>query len=225
MAGKCSSYAAHLQLERFSLVERNILNLCANAAELGRYKKKEEQKPNNMPKTSVKVKEGQAVIVERNGEFHRVLLAGTHILVPFKDKVKKFNAGTEKIVDTTVVYRMTITYHEIKSYEEVPLQISCVAEYKVVNPMERVYNMGDNFPRPVEEAIREALQERAQDLSLKIFCEDTSCMDDTLRLANRAAQRKHLGVSISSLRFTALRPVGQGDREDRIAQLLSAWNP
>lgn len=84
--------------------------------------------------SSVKiVNTGQVYVVERLGQFHRILQPGWHFLIPFVDFVRKRVSTKQQIID--IVPQSVITKDNVK------ISIDNVIFYKVVDSREAVYNI------------------------------------------------------------------------------------
>lgn len=79
------------------------------------------------------VNTGQVYVVERLGQFHRILEPGWHFLIPFVDFVRKRVSTKQQIID--IVPQSVITKDNVK------ISIDNVIFYKVVDSKEAVYNI------------------------------------------------------------------------------------
>ena len=86
-------------------------------------------------KTALVVPNQQAVVVERLGKFHAVLLAGFHILIPFIDAVAYRRSLKEDVLD--VPKQTCITK------DNVSVDIDGVLYLQVVNPEKSAYGISD----------------------------------------------------------------------------------
>jgi regulator of protease activity HflC (stomatin/prohibitin superfamily) len=84
--------------------------------------------------TSIKiVNTGSLYVVERLGQFHRVLEPGWHFVIPFIDFVRKKISTKQQILD--------IEPQNVITKDNVKISIDNVIFYKVVNAKDAVYNI------------------------------------------------------------------------------------
>ncbi|KYH35593.1 modulator of FtsH protease HflC [Clostridium tepidiprofundi DSM 19306] len=81
------------------------------------------------------VNTGYVFIVERFGQFHRVLEPGWHFTIPFADYVRKKISTKQQILD--------IQPQNVITKDNVKISIDNVIFYKVLNPRDAVYNIED----------------------------------------------------------------------------------
>lgn len=79
------------------------------------------------------VNTGYVFIVERFGQFHRVLEPGWHFTIPFADYVRKKISTKQQILD--------IQPQNVITKDNVKISIDNVIFYKVLNPRDAVYNI------------------------------------------------------------------------------------
>ncbi|ELR20967.1 SPFH domain / Band 7 domain containing protein [Acanthamoeba castellanii str. Neff] len=182
--------------------------------------------PPPVKKTYYKVPTNEAVVVERKDEYNRVLLAGRHMLNPFKDRIKIYkdaNKGKElMIVNFLEVHNIKVNQETVKTEEDVELVISVSLDFKVVGPADMMYfpGMAENFPYPAQPVVREVLRDTVAQMSIKLFIEDTACLDQPLLSAlNREFDRRKVGLRVETVRVLSLRAVGEGS--DRVNEYLT----
>lgn len=81
------------------------------------------------------VNTGYVYVVERFGQFHRVLEPGWHLIIPFADYVRKKISTKQQILD--------IQPQTVITKDNVNISIDNVIFYKVLNPKDAVYNIED----------------------------------------------------------------------------------
>lgn len=88
--------------------------------------------------TSVRiVNTGYVYVVERLGQFHKILEPGWHFLIPFVDFVRKRISTKQQIID--IAPQAVITKDNVK------ISIDNVIFYKVINSKDAVYNIESYF--------------------------------------------------------------------------------
>ncbi|AZV55695.1 SPFH domain-containing protein [Clostridium sp. AWRP] len=86
--------------------------------------------------SSIKVvNTGYATIIERFGQFHRVLEPGWHFLVPFIDFARRKVSNKQQILD--------IEPQSVITKDNVKISIDNVIFYKILNPKDAIYNIED----------------------------------------------------------------------------------
>ena len=84
--------------------------------------------------TSIKiVNTGSVSLVERLGQFHRVLEPGWHFLIPFADFVRRRISTKQQILD--------IEPQNVITQDNVKISIDNVIFFKVINARDAVYNI------------------------------------------------------------------------------------
>lgn len=86
--------------------------------------------------SSIKVvNTGYVMIVERFGQFHRILEPGWHLTIPFADYVRKKISTKQQILD--------IQPQTVITKDNVNISIDNVIFYKILNPKDATYNIED----------------------------------------------------------------------------------
>lgn len=84
--------------------------------------------------SSIKVvNTGYLVVVERFGQFHRILEPGWHLIIPFADYVRKKVSTKQQILD--------IEPQNVITKDNVRISIDNINFYKVINAKDAVYNI------------------------------------------------------------------------------------
>ena len=81
------------------------------------------------------VNTGYVYVVERFGQFHKVLEPGWHVIIPFVDFVRKKLSTKQVILD--------VPPQNIITRDNVKLSVDNVIFYKLLNPKDAVYNIED----------------------------------------------------------------------------------
>ncbi|WP_123052898.1 SPFH domain-containing protein [Clostridium sp. JN-1] len=81
------------------------------------------------------VNTGYVIIIERFGQFHRILKPGWHIIIPFADFARRKISTKQRILD--------IQPQSVITQDNVKISIDNVIFYKVLNPKDSVYNIED----------------------------------------------------------------------------------
>lgn len=81
------------------------------------------------------VNTGSVYVMERFGQFHRVLEPGWHMVIPFADFIRKKISTKQQILD--------IPPQSVITKDNVKIQIDNVIFYKVLNSKDAVYNIED----------------------------------------------------------------------------------
>ncbi|ADL51348.1 SPFH domain-containing protein [Clostridium cellulovorans] len=79
------------------------------------------------------VNTGYVFVVERLGQFHRILEPGWHVTIPFIDFVRKKISTKQQIID--------IEPQNVITKDNVKISIDNVIFYKIMNPKDAVYNI------------------------------------------------------------------------------------
>ncbi len=79
------------------------------------------------------VNTGYVDIVERFGQFHRILEPGWHLIIPFADFVRKKVSTKQQILD--------IEPQNVITQDNVKISIDNVIFYKVMSPRDAIYNI------------------------------------------------------------------------------------
>ncbi len=100
-----------------------------------------------------------------------------------------------------VLCRVVRWYRTVKTEEDVELVISVSLDFKVVGPADMMYfpGMAENFPYPAQPVVREVLRNTVAQMSIKLFIEDTACLDQPLLSAlNREFDRRKVGLRVET---------------------------
>jgi len=81
------------------------------------------------------VNTGYVDIVERFGQFHRILEPGWHLIIPFADFVRKKVSTKQQILD--------IEPQSVITKDNVKISVDNVIFYKVMSPKDSIYNIED----------------------------------------------------------------------------------
>ncbi|MCT8978019.1 SPFH/Band 7/PHB domain protein [Clostridium sp. CX1] len=81
------------------------------------------------------VNTGYVNIVERFGQFHRVLEPGWHLIIPFADFVRRKVSTKQQILD--------IEPQSVITKDNVKISVDNVIFYKVMSPRDAIYNIED----------------------------------------------------------------------------------
>lgn len=167
-------------------------------------------------------------MVERQGEFHRVLLAGRHLLNPFKDRIKVYKDAMRQEEHITInflrLHTLKISPEAVKTTEGTELALGVELTLKVVGPADMMYfpGMAENFPLPAEPLVRDVLRETMSQISIKQLAEDVACLDRPLATdTNRLFDRRKVGLRVEQVRVLSLKAIG-GDAE-QINPFLAKW--
>lgn len=79
------------------------------------------------------VNTGYVYVVERFGQFHRILEPGWHLVIPFADFVRKKVSTKQQILD--------IEPQNVITKDNVKISVDNVIFYKVMNPKDAIYNI------------------------------------------------------------------------------------
>ncbi|MFD3156062.1 SPFH domain-containing protein [Haloimpatiens sp. FM7330] len=86
--------------------------------------------------SSIKVvNTGYVYVIERFGQFHRILQPGWHLTIPFADYVRRKVSTKQQILD--------IQPQTVITQDNVNISIDNVIFYKILNPKDAVYNIED----------------------------------------------------------------------------------
>lgn len=81
------------------------------------------------------VNTGYVSIIERFGQFHRILNPGWHLIIPFADFVRRKVSTKQQILD--------IEPQSVITQDNVKISIDNVIFYRILNPKDAVYNIED----------------------------------------------------------------------------------
>jgi regulator of protease activity HflC (stomatin/prohibitin superfamily) len=81
------------------------------------------------------VNTGYVTIIERFGQFHRVLQPGWHFIIPFADFVRRKVSTKQQILD--------IEPQSVITQDNVKISIDNVIFYRVLSPKDAIYNIED----------------------------------------------------------------------------------
>jgi regulator of protease activity HflC (stomatin/prohibitin superfamily) len=79
------------------------------------------------------VNTGYVYVVERFGQFHRILQPGWHLVIPFADFVRQKVSTKQQILD--------IEPQNVITKDNVKISVDNVIFYKVMNPKDAIYNI------------------------------------------------------------------------------------
>eukprot|EP01088_Endostelium_zonatum_P021732 TRINITY_DN8783_c0_g1_i1.p1 TRINITY_DN8783_c0_g1~~TRINITY_DN8783_c0_g1_i1.p1 ORF type:complete len:175 (+),score=36.42 TRINITY_DN8783_c0_g1_i1:45-569(+) len=167
-------------------------------------------------KTLIKVPPGQAVILERKGEFHRLLFEGKHVVNPFSDDVKMWRG--EKYFNLNETHSTQVE-ETGQTKDPVPVTVGVSITFKITSPRDVVYLQGDNFPSGVKKALKDVIKERLSEVSIRDLCESKSCLEDLLVLADEECKKQKAGCTPLTLVVTTVR--SSGEHSERLDPLLS----
>ncbi|MEF3244815.1 MAG: SPFH/Band 7/PHB domain protein [Caldisericaceae bacterium] len=123
-------------------------------------------------KTVIIVHQATAAIVERLGQFSRVLTPGLHVIIPFFENVKKIVDLREQVWDYPP--------QEIITKDNVVVKIDNVMYYMVIDPVKAVYEVQD-VDQAILKLTQTAIRNVCGDLTLDELLTSREKINETLR--------------------------------------------
>lgn len=170
-------------------------------------------------KATYLVKQAEVVIIERFGEYHRVLQSGLNIIMPFVDKprismwtfVKEDNTGKHYYRYTSYVERIDLREsvydfpkQNVITKDNVTMEINALLYYQITDPKAAIYEVA-NLPQAIEKLTQTTLRNVIGSLDLDESLTSRDRINDKLREILDEATDKW-GVKINRVELQEVNP-------------------
>jgi len=164
------------------------------------------------------VRQSEAIVMERLGQFHKVLQPGVHMVVPFIDQPRKIQWTYEEDVSTGKVARRRYTTHRIDMREgvydfpkqnvitkdNVTMEINALLYYQIVDPKAAVYEF-DNLSEGIEKLTQTTLRNVIGSMDLDESLASRDHINQRLRVILDEATDKW-GVKVNRVELQEIKP-------------------
>mmetsp|Transcript_20309 Transcript_20309/g.47025 ORF Transcript_20309/g.47025 Transcript_20309/m.47025 type:complete len:337 (-) Transcript_20309:21-1031(-) len=179
------------------------------------------------------VREREEVIVERCGQFSRILQAGCHCLIPFVDRPKffthefyKLNLGGRLELSRKHSYRVSMQTEVIDTpqlmvitRDNAKIFLDCILQYRVAQSKTMLYST-QNLPNMMSKLMQAQVRNVAGQLDVDQLIESNAATRAAARVsAEMAAIATRWGASVEFVKF---QNVEVGELKDALAQAKNA---
>lgn len=169
-------------------------------------------------KATYLVRQAEVIVIERLGEFHKVLESGLHFIIPFIDSPRGVVWSIIKEGPTGVLHRYSAFIGRIDLRESVydfpkqnvitkdnvTMEINALLYYQITDPKAAIYEV-NNLPQAIEKLTQTTLRDVIGSLDLDETLTSRSKINERLRLILDEATDKW-GVKINRVELQEVNP-------------------
>jgi len=163
------------------------------------------------------VRQAEAVVIERLGKYHRTLLPGLHLVIPFVDKARSYrwsylqNDGRRYYRFTQIASRVDLREsvydfpkQNVITKDNVTMEINALLYYQITDPKAAVYEI-DNLPEAIEKLTQTTLRDVIGSMDLDESLVSRSSINERLRIYLDEATDKW-GVKVNRVELQEVNP-------------------
>lgn len=163
------------------------------------------------------VKQAEAILIERLGQFHKILTPGLHVIIPFVDKPRQVVWSFVKSDDkrhyrfTKVMDRIDLREsvydfpkQNVITKDNVTMEISALLYYQITDPKSAIYEIA-NLPEAIEKITQTTLRNVIGSMDLDESLVSRDAINERLRLILDDATDKW-GVKINRVELQEVNP-------------------
>lgn len=163
------------------------------------------------------VQQAEAIVIERLGQYHKILTPGLHLIVPFVDKPRQvvwsFVKGDDKrhyrftkVLDRIDLRESVYDFpkQNVITKDNVTMEISALLYYQITDPKSAIYEIA-NLPEAIEKLTQTTLRNVIGSMDLDETLVSRDAINERLRLILDDATDKW-GVKVNRVELQEVNP-------------------